>query len=293
MKGVILAGGSGTRLYPVTSTVNKHLLPIYNKPLIYYPLSVLMISGIRDILLISNPENIANYRKLFGDGSQLGMRINYAEQTAPRGLADGLIIAEDFAGKEDICLILGDNIFFGHGLPNLLIDARKEIEEKGGAYVFGYYVNDPQRYGIVEFDSTGKVSSIVEKPSNPRSNFAVVGLYFYDNNAIKIAKSIKPSDRGELEITTVNETYLKDGKLKVKLFGRGFAWFDAGTHESFAEAGEFIATIERRTALMVGCIEEIAYKNNWINKTQLKGLIKSLSNSDYGQYLAKLTEEYL
>ncbi len=290
MKGIILAGGKGTRLYPTTIAVNKHFLPIYNKPMIYYPLSLLMLVGIREILLISNPEDVATYKLLLGDGQEFGIRIEYKIQEKPRGLAEGLILAEEFVGSENVCLILGDNIFFGHNLPKIMNEAKEEIEKNGGAYIFGYYVKDPERFGIVEFDEKGDVISLEEKPKNPRSNYAVVGLYFYDNEAIEIAKNVKHSDRGELEITSVNEEYLKRRRLKVKLLGRGFAWFDAGTHDSFLEAGEFVATIEKRTGLMIGCIEEIAYRNGWINREQLVELAKPLQKTEYGKYLLKLVK---
>ncbi len=292
MKAVIMAGGSGTRLYPVTIAVNKHFLPIYNKPMIYYPLSLVMLLGIREVLFIVNPQDLENFKKLFGDGSHLGMSINYQIQEKPRGLAEGLVLAEDFLNGDSICYMLGDNVFFGHDLIKIMSEAKKEIEEKGGAYVFGYYVKDPERFGIVEFDENGNVKSIEEKPKNPKSNFAVVGMYFYDKEAVEIAKKVKPSDRGELEITSVNEEYLKKGKLKVKLLGRGFAWFDAGTHDSFLEAGEFVATIEKKTGLMIGCIEEIAYRNGWISREQLVKLATPLVKTDYGKYLLELAEEY-
>lgn len=285
MKAVILAGGSGTRLYPVTIAVNKHFLPIYNKPMIYYPLSLVMLLGIRDVLFVVNPEDLENFKKLFKNGSHLGMNINYKVQEKPNGLAEGLILAEDFIGDDNICYMLGDNIFFGHDIAKIMREAKEDVEEKGGAYVFGYYVKDPERFGVVEFDEKGNVISIEEKPKNPKSNFAVVGMYFYDNKAISIAKKVKPSERGELEITSVNEEYLKRGELKVKLLGRGFAWFDAGTHDSFLEAGEFIETIEKKTGLMVGCIEEIAYNNGWIDKEQLLKLAEPLKKTDYGRYL--------
>jgi len=290
MKAVILAGGNGTRLYPVTMAVNKHLLPIYNKPMIYYPLSLVMLLGIRDVLFIVNPKDLEIFKKLFKDGSHLGMNIRYQIQERPNGLAEGLILAEEFIEDECICYMLGDNIFYGHDLVKIMAEAKKEVEERGGAYVFGYYVKDPERFGVVEFDEKGNVKSIEEKPKNPKSNYAVVGMYFYDNEAIKIAKRVKPSDRGELEITSVNEEYLKRGKLKVKLLGRGFAWFDAGTHDSFLEAGEFVATIEKKTGLMIGCIEEIAYRNGWIDKEQLIELAKPLAKTDYGKYLLELAE---
>jgi len=291
MKAIILAGGSGTRLYPVTIAVNKHFLPIYNKPMIYYPLSLVMLLGIRDVLFIVNPGDLSDFQKLFGDGSRLGMRIQYRIQEKPNGLAEGLILAEEFIGGDNICYMLGDNIFFGHDLVKIMTDAKKEIEENGGAYVFGYYVKDPERFGIVEFDENGNVKSIEEKPKNPKSNYAVVGIYFYDSKAVELAKNVKPSDRGELEITSVNEGYLRQGKLKVKLLGRGFAWFDAGTHDSFLEAGEFVATIEKKTGLMIGCIEEIAYRNGWIDKDQLIKLAEPLRKTEYGKYLLKIAEE--
>ncbi len=288
MKSVILAGGSGTRLYPVTSVVNKHLLPIYNKPMIYYPLSLVMLLGIRDVLFVVNPDDLEDFKGLFSDGSHLGMNIQYKIQEKPNGLAEGLILAEEFIGDNNICYMLGDNIFFGHDLVKIMAQAKQEIGNNGGAYVFGYYVKDPERFGIVEFNEDGNVVSIEEKPKKPKSNYAVVGMYFYDNQAIEIAKNVKPSDRGELEITSVNENYLKRGKLRVKLLGRGFAWFDAGTHDSFLEAGEFVATIEKKTGLMIGCIEEIAYLNGWIDKKQLLELAKPLEKTEYGEYLKEL-----
>ncbi len=288
MKGIILAGGSGTRLYPVTKALNKHFLPIYNKPMIYYPLSLVMLLGLKDVLFITNKYDLHHFQDLLGDGSQLGMNISYKIQEEPKGLAEGLVLAEDFVGEDSICMLLGDNIFFGHDLVNIMIEAANDIEKNGGAYVFGYSVKDPERFGVVEFDEKGNVLSIEEKPKKPKSNYAVVGMYFYDNKAVSIAKNIKPSDRGELEITSVNEEYLKKGELKVKLLGRGFAWFDAGTHDSFLEAGEFVATIEKRTGLMIGCIEEIAYNNGWITKEQLLELAKPLSKTEYGRYLIEL-----
>jgi len=290
MKGIILAGGSGTRLYPVTKAINKHFLPIYNKPMIYYPLSLLMLMGIREILLISNPQGIDKYKLLLEKGEKFGIRIEYKIQEKPRGLAEGLILAEEFVRNDNTCLILGDNIFFGHDLPKLMKEAKEDIEKNGGAYVFGYYVKDPERFGVVEFDDKGNVISLEEKPKRARSNYAVVGLYFYDNQAIEIAKDIKPSDRGELEITSVNEEYLRRGKLKIKLLGRGFAWFDAGTYDSFLEAGEFVATIEKKTGLMIGCIEEIAYRNGWITRDQLEELAKALKKTEYGKYLLNLVK---
>ncbi len=293
MKSIILAGGSGTRLYPATQVINKHLLPIYNKPMIYYPLSIVMLIGIQDILLIANPQDLNLYKKLLGDGSHIGINLYYKIQEEPRGLAEGLILGEDFLNGENVCYILGDNIFFGHNLPKIMKEAKEEIERNSGACIFGYYVKDPQRFGVVEFDENGNVVSLEEKPKNPKSNYAVVGIYFYDNEAIEIAKKIEPSDRGELEITSVNQEYLKKGKLKVKILGRGFAWFDAGTYDSFLEASEFIATIEKKTGLMVGCIEEIAYRNGWIDKEQLIKLAEPLRKTEYGKYLLKLAEEEL
>lgn len=291
MKSIILAGGSGTRLYPVTQVINKHLLPIYNKPMIYYPLSLVMLIGIRDILLVVNPQDIELYKKLLSDGSKIGINLRYVIQEKPRGLAEGLILGEDFVGDDSICYVLGDNIFFGHDLPKILKEAKENVEEEGGAYVFGYYVKDPERFGVVEFDEKGNVISLEEKPKEPKSHYAVVGIYFYDNEAIDIAKNVKPSDRGELEITSVNKEYLRKGKLKVKILGRGFAWFDAGTHDSFLEAGEFVETIEKKTGLMIGCIEEIAYRNGWIDKEQLKELAKSMEKTEYGKYLLRVAEE--
>ncbi len=293
MKSIILAGGSGTRLYPVTQVVNKHLLPIYNKPMIYYPLSLVMLIGIRDILLIVNPQDLEQYKKLLGDGLHLGINLSYKVQKEPRGLAEGLILGEEFLDGEKVCYMLGDNIFFGHDLPKIMKEAKEEIEKEGGACIFGYYVKDPERFGVVEFDEKGNVISLEEKPPNPKSNYAVVGMYFYDNEAVEIAKNVKPSDRGELEITSINQEYLKRGKLRVKLLGRGFAWFDAGTHDSFLEASEFIATIEKKTGLMVGCIEEIAYRNGWIDGEQLIKLAEPLKKTEYGKYLLKLAEEEL
>lgn len=289
MKGIILAGGSGTRLYPVTLPICKQLLPIYDKPMIYYPLSVLMLSGIREILIISTSEDTRKFEQLFGNGNQLGLNISYKIQPSPDGLAQAFILGEEFIGDDDVCLVLGDNIFYGHGLTKMLTDSVNMIKNKqSGAVVFGYYVNDPERYGVVEFDERGKVLSIEEKPKNPKSNYAVVGLYFYDNEVIDIAKNIKPSKRGELEITSVNEEYLKRGKLSVMLMGRGFAWLDAGTHESLLEASNFVKIIEERQGLKIGCIEEIAFKNGWIDKNGLKKLAEPLKKSKYGEYLLKI-----
>ena len=287
MKGIILAGGSGTRLYPITKGISKQLLPLYNKPMIYYPLSVLMLSGIRDVLIISNPEYIENYKMLFGNGSQIGLNIEYKIQKEPRGLAEAFIIGEDFIGNEDVCLVLGDNVFFGHGLPEILKNAIKNVEEEKAA-IFGYYVNNPQRYGVVEFDENEKVISIEEKPKNPKSNYAIVGLYFYPNDVIEKAKKVKTSERGELEITSINEMYLEDNRLKVEVLGRGYAWFDTGTHDSLLDASDFIRTIEKRTGLKIACIEEIAYQNAWINKKQLIKLAELFKKTEYGQYLLKI-----
>ncbi len=288
MKGIILAGGSGTRLYPVTQGISKQLLPVYNKPMIYYPMSVLMLSGIREILIISNPEYIGNYKMLFGDGSQFGLKIEYAVQEKPRGLADAFIIGEDFIERDNVCLVLGDNIFYGQGFSDLL---RESAQLKEGAIIFGYPVKDPERFGVVEFDSDKNVISIEEKPKKPKSHFAVVGLYFYDNEVVEIAKSIEPSARGELEITSVNQEYLKRKKLKVKLLGRGFAWFDTGTYDSLLEASQFVQTIEKRQGYMIACIEEIAFRNGWIDKKQLIELANNLSKTEYGKYLLEIAEE--
>ena len=290
MKGIILAGGAGTRLYPSTKVICKQLLPVYDKPMIYYPLSVLMLAGIREILIISTPEDTPKFEALFGNGSQYGLKLSYKVQPKPEGLAQAFVIGEDFIGKDSVCLILGDNIFYGHGLTEMLQSSVGKVESNAGGVVFGYYVNDPQRYGVVEFDDKGNVISIEEKPENPKSNYAVVGLYFYDNDVIEIAKNVKPSWRGELEITSVNQEYLKRQKLSVELMGRGFAWLDTGTHNSMLEASNFIKIIEDRQGLKVGCIEEIAYKNGWIDKTQLKKLAEPLLKSGYGEYLVNLVE---
>ena len=290
MKGIILAGGSGTRLYPITKGVSKQLLPVYDKPMIYYPLSVLMLAGIQEILIISTPEDLPNFRKLLGDGSEIGMKLSYKEQPSPDGLAQAFIIGEAFIGSDDVCLVLGDNIFYGHGFSETLQNAKKNVEE-GKSTVFGYYVNDPERYGVASFDNNGIVTSIEEKPEKPKSNYAVVGLYFYTNDVVKIAKTIKPSHRGELEITTVNQEYLKRNDLKVQLLGRGFAWLDTGTHDSLMEAGQFIETIEKRQGLKVACLEEIAYNMKYINKVQLNKLAEPLKKNGYGQYLLKLAKQ--
>lgn len=287
MKGIILAGGSGTRLYPITIPVCKQLLPIYDKPMLYYPLSILMLAGIREILIISTPKDTPRIEEMFSNGNDIGLNITYKVQDYPRGLADAFILGEEFIGDNSVCLVLGDNIFFGHGLTNLLKKSLATIEQQGGAIVFGYYVNDPERYGVVEFDSAGKAVSIEEKPINPKSNYAVTGLYFYDNNVIEIAKSVKPSKRGEIEITDVNKTYLSKGRLMVELLGRGYAWLDTGTAESLLEAGNFIATIEKRQGLKIACIEEIAFKLGYISKEQFLKLTEGYKNS-YGKYLKNI-----
>ena len=289
MKGIILAGGSGTRLYPITKGVSKQLLPVYDKPMIYYPLSVLMLAGIKEILIISTPEDLPNFEKLLGDGNEIGISLSYKEQPSPDGLAQAFIIGEEFIGNDDVCLVLGDNIFYGYGFSKTLQNARKNVAE-GKSTVFGYYVNDPERYGVAGFDLDGNVTSIEEKPKNPASNYAVVGLYFYTNNVVQIAKTIKPSDRGELEITTVNQEYLKNNNLKVQLLGRGFAWLDTGTHDSLMEAGQFIETIEKRQGLKVACLEEIAFRMNYIDANQVKKLALPLKKNGYGQYLLNLVK---
>jgi len=287
MKGIILAGGSGTRLYPITKGVSKQLLPVYDKPMIYYPLSVLMLAGIQEILIISTPEDLPNFKKLLGNGQEIGLQLSYAAQPSPDGLAQAFIIGEEFIGTDDVCLVLGDNIFYGVGFSGMLQNARKNVAE-GKSTVFGYYVNDPERYGVAEFDTKGNVISIEEKPNNPKSNFAVVGLYFYTNDVVQIAKNIKPSKRGELEITSVNQTYLQQKTLKVELLGRGFAWLDTGTHDSLMEAGQFIETIEKRQGLKVACLEEIAYRMKYINAEQVRKLAEPLKKNGYGQYLLNL-----
>jgi len=291
VKGIILAGGRATRLYPVTQAITKQLLPVYDKPMIYYPLSVLMLTGIREILIISTPQELPRFEELLKDGAQLGLQIYYASQPSPRGIADAFIIGEDFIGKDCVSLVLGDNIFYGHGLPEILKGAAAKVQSKGGAVIFGYYVSDPERYGVVEFDNLGAVLSIEEKPKKPKSNYAITGLYFYDQSVVEIAKKLTPSSRGELEITSVSQAYLEQGKLNVELLGRGFAWLDTGTHESLLEAGEFIATLEKRQALKISCIEEIAYNLGYINKKQLKALAITFDNSSYGDYLKKILED--
>lgn len=288
MKGIILAGGSGTRLYPLTKGVSKQLLPIYDKPMIYYPLSVLMLSNIQDILIITTPEDAAGFKRFLGDGSNFGVRISYAEQPSPDGLAQAFLIGEDFIGEDDVCLVLGDNIFYGQHFSQMLHQAVENIEKDKKATIFGYYVKDPERYGVAEFDEKGNVISLEEKPKKPKSNYAVVGLYFYPNKVIDIAKKIKPSERGELEITSVNQEFLKSNNLKVQLLGRGFAWLDTGTHDSLMEASNFVETLEKRQGLKISCLEEIAFKKGWITKEKLIEVAQPLSKNAYGQYLLDL-----
>ena len=288
MKGIVLAGGSGTRLYPITKGVSKQLLPIYDKPMIFYPVSVLMLAGIREILIISTPQDLPGFRRLLGDGSDYGVRFEYAEQPSPDGLAQAFIIGERFIGDDSVCLVLGDNIFYGQSFTRMLKEAVDKVENEQKATVFGYYVNDPERYGVAEFDADGNVLSIEEKPKEPKSNYAVVGLYFYPNKVVGVAKNIKPSARGELEITTVNQWFLKDGELKVQLLGRGFAWLDTGTHDSLSEASTFVEVIEKRQGLKVACLEEIAFKQGWIDEKRLEHVALPMIKNQYGQYLMRL-----
>ena len=291
MKGIILAGGSGTRLYPLTQEVIKQLLPVYDKPMIYYPLSVLMLAGITEILIISTPEVLPRFEALLGDGAHLGIKLSYKEQPSPDGLAQAFILGEEFIGKDDVCLILGDNIYYGHGLPEMLERAKKSVKEEKKSVIFGYYVTDPERYGVAEFDAEGRVISLEEKPTTPKSNYAVTGLYFYTNDVVQVSKKIKPSHRGELEITDVNKVYLQQDALQVELMGRGFAWLDTGTHESLLEASNFIQTIENRQGLKVACIEEIAYEMGYIAKEELLKLAQPLKKNQYGQYLIRRANE--
>ena len=291
MKGIVLAGGSGTRLYPITKGISKQLIPIFDKPMIYYPISVLMLAGIREILIISTPWDLSGFKRLLGDGSDFGVQFEYAEQPSPDGLAQAFIIGESFIGNNSACLVLGDNIFYGSGFTNLLRKAVEDAEKNRKATVFGYWVSDPERYGVAEFDKEGNCLSIEEKPNNPKSNYAVVGLYFYPNKVVDVAKQIKPSARGELEITTVNQVFLKDDELKVQVFGRGFAWLDTGTHDSLAEASTFIEVIEKRQGLKVACLEGIAYRNGWINEEKMRELAKPMLKNQYGQYLLKVIDE--
>ena len=291
MKGIVLAGGSGTRLYPITKGISKQLLPIYDKPMVYYPISVLMLAGIRDILIISTPQDLPSFRRLLGDGSDYGVRFEYAEQPSPDGLAQAFIIGEDFIGEDSVCLVLGDNIFHGAGLTSLLKDAVSTAENESKATVFGYWVDDPERYGVAEFDSDGNCLSIEEKPTHPKSNYAVVGLYFYPNRVVEVARHIRPSARGELEITTVNQEFLKDGALKVQTMQRGFAWLDTGTHDSLADASIFVEVIEKRQGLKIACLEGIAYRQGWISEGRMREVAEPMLKNQYGQYLLKVIEE--
>ena len=291
MKGIVLAGGSGTRLYPITKGVSKQMLPIFDKPMIYYPISVLMIAGIRDILIISTPQDLPAFRRLLGDGSDFGVKFEYAEQPSPDGLAQAFLIGEDFIGDDSVCLVLGDNIFHGAGLTEKLKNAVKAAEQESKATVFGYWVSDPERYGVAEFDTNGNCLSIEEKPEHPRSNYAVVGLYFYPNKVVSVAHTIKPSARGELEITTVNQRFLADGELKVQTLGRGFAWLDTGTHDSLSEASTFIEVIEKRQGLKIACLEGIAYRKGWIDEEKMRQLAQPMLKNQYGQYLLKVIDE--
>lgn len=291
MKGIVLAGGSGTRLYPITKGVSKQLLPIYDKPMVYYPISVLMLAGIREILVISTPDDLPGFKRLLGDGSNYGIQLSYAEQPSPDGLAQAFIIGEEFIGDDSACLVLGDNIFYGSGFTKLLADSVEAAEKENKATVFGYWVADPERYGVAEFDSEGKCLSIEEKPKEPKSNYAVVGLYFYPNKVVEVAKNIKPSARGELEITTVNQEFLNDGELMVQTLGRGFAWLDTGTHDSLSEASTFVEVIEKRQGLKIACLEGIAYRNGWIGEDKMRELAQPMIKNQYGQYLLKLVND--